>query len=74
MAGLVPAIDVLASPQRREDVDARDKRGHDGGEVDSIRTKPALVRADELELRVAIIGVSEEGRVPGLVNKAARLR
>ena len=42
MAGLVPAIHVWAAPQGREDVDARDKRGHDGGEVDSIRTKPAL--------------------------------
>jgi hypothetical protein len=32
MAGLVPAIHVFgdAEPQ---DVDARDKRGHDGGEV-----------------------------------------
>jgi hypothetical protein len=29
MAGLVPAIHVLAAKQ---DVDARDQRGHDGGE------------------------------------------
>jgi len=29
MAGLVPAIHVLLS-DRKEDVDARDKRGHDG--------------------------------------------
>jgi hypothetical protein len=42
MAGLVPAIHVLAVSQGREDVDARDERGHDGGQVDSIRTKPAL--------------------------------
>jgi len=28
MAGLVPAIHVFGS--RKEDVDARDKRGHDG--------------------------------------------
>jgi hypothetical protein len=28
MAGLVPAIHVLAA--RKEDVDARDKPGHDG--------------------------------------------
>ncbi len=28
MAGLVPAIHVLL---RSQDVDARDKRGHDGG-------------------------------------------
>jgi len=30
MAGLVPAIHVLLGA--KEDVDARDKRGHDGGE------------------------------------------
>src|SRR5580704_13369411 len=30
MAGLVPAIDDFAAPRGREDVDARDKRGHDG--------------------------------------------
>jgi len=35
MAGLVPAIHDLFS--FRKDVDARDKRGHDGGECDSIR-------------------------------------
>jgi hypothetical protein len=29
MAGLVPAIHALAA-YRRKDVDARDKRGHDG--------------------------------------------
>jgi hypothetical protein len=29
MAGLVPAIHVFASLQRCQDVDARDKRGHD---------------------------------------------
>jgi len=31
MAGLVPAIHVFLSD--REDVDARDKRGHDGEKV-----------------------------------------
>jgi len=30
MAGLVPAIHVLLLP-RKQDVDARDKAGHDGG-------------------------------------------
>jgi hypothetical protein len=29
MAGLVPAIHVFAPEQRRKDVDARDKPGHD---------------------------------------------
>ena len=43
MAGLVPAIHVFAAAQGREDVDARDKRGHDGGESDPIRTRLALV-------------------------------
>jgi hypothetical protein len=33
MAGLVPAIHVFAAAQGREDVNARDKRGHDGGGV-----------------------------------------
>ena len=32
MAGLVPAIHVLLGP-RKKDVDARDKRGHDEGEI-----------------------------------------
>jgi hypothetical protein len=31
MPGLVPAIHVLAIREGGEDVDARDKRGHDGG-------------------------------------------
>ncbi|MGB7835043.1 MAG: hypothetical protein WBL84_22840 [Xanthobacteraceae bacterium] len=30
MAGLVPAIHVFVALQGRKDVDARDKRGHDG--------------------------------------------
>jgi hypothetical protein len=30
MAGLVPAIHVFVAPKKK-DVDARDKRGHDGG-------------------------------------------
>jgi len=34
MAGLVPAIQVfLCSGEKQQDVDARDKRGHDGGDV-----------------------------------------
>jgi hypothetical protein len=31
MAGLVPAIHVLATELGDRNVDARDKRGHDGG-------------------------------------------
>jgi len=33
MAGLVPAIDVFLAEVPKKDVDARDKRGHDAGEV-----------------------------------------
>jgi hypothetical protein len=33
MAGLVPAIHVFLLKVRKKDVDARDKRGHDAGEV-----------------------------------------
>jgi len=33
MAGLVPAIHVFSLKARRKDVDARDKRGHGGGEI-----------------------------------------
>ena len=36
MAGLVPAIHVFSQRRRRKDVDARDKRGHDGVVVGSI--------------------------------------
>jgi hypothetical protein len=31
MAGLVPAIHVFSALRGRKNVDARDKRGHDGG-------------------------------------------
>jgi hypothetical protein len=30
MAGLVPAIHALLAERKKTDVDARDKRGHDG--------------------------------------------
>jgi hypothetical protein len=33
MAGLVPAIHVFSPKARKKGVDARDKRGHDAGEV-----------------------------------------
>jgi len=33
MVGLVPAIHVSLAEARKKDVDARDKRGHDAGEV-----------------------------------------
>jgi len=35
MAGLVPAIHVLLA-QKKQDVDARDKRGHDGEKFGAI--------------------------------------
>ena len=31
MAGLIPAIHVLLNADEKKVVDARDKRGHDGG-------------------------------------------
>jgi hypothetical protein len=33
MAGFVPAIHVFLAETRKKDVDARDERGHDAGEV-----------------------------------------
>jgi len=36
MAGLVPAIHVCLIEGHKKDVDARDKRGHDGGEVNTL--------------------------------------
>ena len=39
MAGLVPAIHALLAA-RKEDVDTRDKRGHDGGEVTRPHRRP----------------------------------
>ena len=36
MAGLVPAIHALLAICLKKDVDARDKRGHDAGENDSV--------------------------------------
>jgi len=45
MAGLVPAIHVLLPGS--EDVDARDKRGHDGGEpVGMAGTSPAMTTVE----------------------------
>jgi hypothetical protein len=39
IAGLVPAIYVCSLKRGKKDVDARDKRGHDGGEVISISSE-----------------------------------
>ena len=47
MAGLVPAIHVFVQV---EDVDARDERGHDGGEVFSIASA-ATFRLETMALR-----------------------
>jgi hypothetical protein len=40
MAGLVPAIYALFAEAPQEDVGARDKRGHDGGEVIRLDREP----------------------------------
>ena len=50
MAGLVPAIHAFAAPRGREEVDARDERGLDGGERDAIRTK---IRSNKRQARSA---------------------
>ena len=43
MAGLVPAIHALRARAGKKDVDARDKRGHDSGEVVQYDRKPKPV-------------------------------
>ncbi len=56
--GLVPAIHVFLTEGRKRDVDARDKRGHDGGE--SIRFDPIGAGSVRIEITrfatVAAIG------------------
>ena len=49
MAGLVPAIHVLNSSKSKEDVDARDKRGHDDGVENPVVMGPRL-RGDDTEV------------------------
>jgi hypothetical protein len=39
MAGLVPAIHVFFAVNSKEDVDARDKRGHDENGTDRGKTR-----------------------------------
>jgi len=36
MAGLVPAIHAFLAIKRKKDVDARDKRGHDGANIEDL--------------------------------------
>jgi hypothetical protein len=48
MAGLVPAIHVLLRQTKmwmREDVDARDERGHDGGKSVPLDLPKTIARA-----------------------------
>ena len=45
MAGLVPAIHVFLCRAGKQDVDARDKRGHDDGEADQFERKYTGVMA-----------------------------
>ncbi len=44
----VPAIRLFLALPGPEDVDAHDKRGHDGGESDSVRPKVALARMSKI--------------------------
>ena len=46
--GQVPAIRLFLALPSLEDVDARDKRRHDGGESDSVRPKVALARMSKI--------------------------
>jgi hypothetical protein len=56
MAGLVPAIHVLNALQRRKDVDARDKRGHDGGGTPTFPPANGLNRGCFASQRRAMLG------------------
>jgi 2-dehydro-3-deoxy-L-fuconate 4-dehydrogenase len=61
MAGLVPAIHaLLAQPQVKKDVDARDKRGHDGFETHSVRLRDEKM-AGRLSGKTAFITAAAQG-------------
>jgi hypothetical protein len=47
MAGLVPAIHVFANAEKKQDVDARDKRGHDESNNPRFGLSPSRLRAVE---------------------------
>jgi hypothetical protein len=64
MAGLVPAIHVLGF-EEKQDVDARDKRGHDGEAImrdptPSLRANGSRECAPDDKLREAIHGAAKE--------------
>jgi hypothetical protein len=78
MAGLVPAIHVFIASRGRRDVDARDKRGHDGGASGStgIRfsgrpSRATLVQLDGKPVLVYARGFNLKLNVP-LAAAAAR--
>jgi hypothetical protein len=68
MAGLVPAIHVfLCRRARKQDVDARDKRGHDDGQADSISAEIAANLAIRMPLhagRAIYISVAHVATYP----------
>jgi len=69
MAGLVPAIHVFVALQGRKDVDARDKRGHDGGEGDTTSAKTALAGLSKIEIEgLHKTYASRNGRVAALAD------
>ena len=51
MAGLVPAIHALLVSASRKDVDARDQRGHDGGNCNRTCLKPAVYHPHDRRCR-----------------------
>jgi hypothetical protein len=69
MAGLVPAIHVLV-PRGRQDVDARDKRGHDGGWDE--RQRPSRPRKSLSPAAAADGRARRAIAAPGCVRPACR--
>jgi len=67
MAGLVPAIHVFAA--RLKNVDARDKRGHDGERVQLIALAGLLEHPFQLDMDA----LAERGMMP-LPGREQRLR
>src|SRR5260370_17474241 len=63
MAGFVPAIHALLLKLTKKDVDARDKRGHDGGEA---------IRSHRNALQVGVINGWRRLQQPRTIGDATR--
>jgi len=69
MPGLDPAIHGLLALRVWKDVDARDKRGHDGGEGDTTSAKTALAGLSKIEIEgLHKTYASRNGRVAALAD------